>query len=35
VVSAVSMCSQKLNVVFVQAAGIVTAWDSVSVCVVP
>ena len=29
------MCSQKLNVVPVQAAGIVTAWESVSVCVVP
>ena len=35
VVSAVSMCSQKLNVVFVQPAGIVTVWDRVSVWVVP
>ena len=35
VVSAVSMCSQKLNVVPVQAAGIVTAWERVSVWVVP
>ena len=33
--SAVSMCSQKLNVVFVQAAGMVTVCDRVSVCVVP
>ena len=29
------MCSQKLNVVPVQAAGIVTVWDRVSVWVVP
>src|SRR3984957_8367509 len=35
VVSAVSMCSQKLNVVRLQPAGIVTVWDSVSVWVVP
>src|SRR5215469_4537980 len=35
VVSAVSMCSQKLNVVFVHPAGIVTDCDSVSVWVVP
>ena len=27
VVSAVSMCSQKVKVVFVQPAGIVTVWD--------
>src|SRR5215472_5232151 len=35
VVSAVSMCSQKLNEVFVHPAGIVTDCDSVSVWVVP
>src|SRR5215469_2565799 len=35
VVSAVSMCSQKLTVVAVQPAGMVTVWDSVSVWVVP
>ena len=35
VVSAVSMCSQKLNVVAVQPAGMVTDWESVSVWVVP
>src|SRR5215469_15841118 len=35
VVSAVSMCSQKLNVVAVHPAGMVTDWDSVSVWVVP
>src|SRR5262245_46266199 len=35
VVSAVSMCSQKLNVVFVHPAGIVTDCDSVSVWVKP
>ena len=29
------MCSQKLNVVLVQPAGIVTVWESVSVWVVP
>src|ERR1700722_3608514 len=29
------MCSQKLNVVAVQPAGMVTVWDSVSVWVVP
>src|SRR5581483_1596976 len=35
VVSDVSMCSQKLNVVAVQPAGTVTVWASVSVWVVP
>src|SRR3984957_21025769 len=35
VVSAVSMCSQKLNDAVVQPAGMVTVWDSVSVWVVP
>src|SRR6202046_5944344 len=35
VVSAVSMCSQKLNDVAVQPAGMVPVWDSVSVWVVP
>ncbi len=35
VVSAVSMCSQKLNVECVQPAGMVTVWDRVSVWVVP
>ena len=35
VVSAVSMCSQKLNDVALQPAGMVTVWDSVSVWVVP
>ena len=34
VVSAVSMCSQNDSVAW-QPAGIVTDWDSVSVCVVP
>src|SRR3984957_390055 len=35
VVSAVSMCSQKLNDVALQPAGMTTVWDSVSVWVVP
>jgi hypothetical protein len=35
VVSAVSMCSQKVNAVAVQPAGMVTVWDRVSVWVVP
>ena len=35
VVSAVSMCSQKLNVAVVAVEGIVTVWVALSVCVVP
>src|ERR1700722_16669226 len=35
VVSAVSMCNQKLNDVAVQPAGMVTVWASVSMWVVP
>jgi hypothetical protein len=35
VVSAVSMCNQKLRVYVVQPAGIDTDWLAVSVCVVP
>ena len=35
VVSAVSMCSQKLNVAVVMVEGMVTVWVAVSVWVVP
>jgi len=35
VVSAVSMCSQKLNVAVVAVAGMVTVWVAESVWVVP
>src|SRR5215813_2792570 len=35
VVSAVSMCNQNVNVELVHPAGMVTDWDSVSVCVAP
>ena len=35
VVSAVSMCSQKLNVAVVTVDGMVTCWVAVSVCVKP
>jgi len=35
VVSAVSMCSQKVRVAVVAVDGIVTCWIAVSVCVVP
>lgn len=35
VVSAVSMCSQKLKVAVVMLEGIVTVWVAVSVCVMP
>lgn len=35
VVSAVSMCSQKVRVALVAVEGIVTVWVAESVCVVP
>lgn len=35
VVSAVSMCSQKLNVAVDTVEGMLTVWVAVSVCVVP